>query len=228
MPTKAPLATPRAASAAAPVVSTTPAAMPTVALSVRQPWGWAIVATYKPVENRSWKPPATAIGKTIAIHASTSTSDLTEEISTYLANIHPLIHADLWGPVDKDNAIGIFQFGGLIGTAQIAGYEFFNPNDPIESRRRIDDAAKSLGCHLIVPASRWANADMYCWLLRNAVQFRETIPCAGKLNLWSLSPALQARIAIELRNPLPAGQEPKTGKPLSAGVNPADRAPFLR
>ena len=28
--------------------------LPPLALSVRQPWAWAIVAGYKPIENRSW------------------------------------------------------------------------------------------------------------------------------------------------------------------------------
>ena len=191
--------------------------VPTHALSIRQPWAWAVVAAYKPVENRSWRPAAFHVGKTIAIHASVSTSDMVQEIDDFLCHMHPAIKAEMWGPISKDSAIGMIQFGCLIGTVQIAGCERFDESDPAGSRRRIDAAAKALGCHLVVPASRWANPGLECWLVRQAVQFRETIPCPGKLNLWVLTAEMRARIAVELRNPLPSppnGQEAREGKPL--------------
>ena len=40
-----------------------------LALSVRQPWAWLIVNSWKPIENRDWKWPATVRGR-ILIHAS--------------------------------------------------------------------------------------------------------------------------------------------------------------
>lgn len=46
--------------------------LPRLALSVRQPWAHAIVAGWKPVENRSWRAPNPALkfrGK-FAVHAS--------------------------------------------------------------------------------------------------------------------------------------------------------------
>lgn len=39
------------------------------ALTIWQPWAWAIAARLKPVENRTWAPPSWMIGKYIAIHA---------------------------------------------------------------------------------------------------------------------------------------------------------------
>jgi hypothetical protein len=41
------------------------------ALTVRQPWAWAIAAGLKALENRSWRPPAELLGQRIAIHAGT-------------------------------------------------------------------------------------------------------------------------------------------------------------
>lgn len=39
------------------------------ALTVRQPWAWAIVHAGKDVENRTWRPPPAIIGQRIIIHA---------------------------------------------------------------------------------------------------------------------------------------------------------------
>lgn len=40
------------------------------ALTVRQPFAWAIAHGHKPVENRTWAPPLGAVGERIAIHAA--------------------------------------------------------------------------------------------------------------------------------------------------------------
>lgn len=46
------------------------AAVPSMrALTIHQPWAWAIVAGHKPVENRSWAPPEAAVGEVLVIHA---------------------------------------------------------------------------------------------------------------------------------------------------------------
>jgi len=39
------------------------------ALTIRQPWAWAILHLGKNIENRTWKPPESLIGQRIAIHA---------------------------------------------------------------------------------------------------------------------------------------------------------------
>lgn len=40
------------------------------ALTVRQPWAWAIMHAQKDFENRTWKLPEKYVGETIAIHAA--------------------------------------------------------------------------------------------------------------------------------------------------------------
>jgi hypothetical protein len=40
------------------------------ALSIQQPWLWAITDIDKRIENRTWKPPQWIIGERIALHAS--------------------------------------------------------------------------------------------------------------------------------------------------------------
>lgn len=41
-----------------------------LALSIRQPWAWAIFFASKDVENRIWRPPVGMRGRRILIHAS--------------------------------------------------------------------------------------------------------------------------------------------------------------
>lgn len=45
---------------------------PTIALSIRQPWAWAIIHAGKDIENRDWKPSNPGIRKRglIAVHAA--------------------------------------------------------------------------------------------------------------------------------------------------------------
>jgi len=45
------------------------------ALTLRQPWAWAIVHGQKRIENRPWKPWRDIIGQRIAIHAGLITSE---------------------------------------------------------------------------------------------------------------------------------------------------------
>lgn len=39
------------------------------ALTLHRPWAWLIAAGHKPLENRSWAPPASMVGQRMAIHA---------------------------------------------------------------------------------------------------------------------------------------------------------------
>jgi len=40
-----------------------------IALTLWRPWAWSVAAGLKRIENRGWKPPASLIGKRLAIHA---------------------------------------------------------------------------------------------------------------------------------------------------------------
>lgn len=40
------------------------------AITIKQPWLWAILRVGKKIENRTWKPPDSVIGQRIALHAS--------------------------------------------------------------------------------------------------------------------------------------------------------------
>lgn len=75
------------------------------ALTLHRPWGWAIAAGRKPIENRTWYPPKAMIGKRIAIHAGKKL----DEHGTWFIET-------LTGPIPH-----LAFAEGIIGTAVIGG-----------------------------------------------------------------------------------------------------------
>lgn len=85
--------------------------VPKLALSVRQPWAWAILAGHKPIENRNWKAGNTGLlfrGR-VAIHAS---SGMTRQEYDAAANFMAALGVTCPQPSD-------LQFGAVIGEAEI-------------------------------------------------------------------------------------------------------------
>lgn len=80
--------------------------LPTLALSVRQPWAWLIVKGFKDVENRSWR---TRFAGRIYIHAS---STMTEE--DYIGCESSISQTDIHLP--KPNQL---PRGGIVGSVDL-------------------------------------------------------------------------------------------------------------
>lgn len=51
------------------ILRVVPAGLPTIALSIRQPWAWFILHAGKDIENRTWPLPARFDGQPVLIHA---------------------------------------------------------------------------------------------------------------------------------------------------------------
>lgn len=79
------------------------------ALSVLQPWAWAIVSGPKDVENRVWRPPAEMIGQRIAIHASKKKPD--QEFTVHVAYCHGI----------ELPPTSYLALGAIVGTAILSG-----------------------------------------------------------------------------------------------------------
>lgn len=77
-----------------------------LALTLHQPWAWAIAHAGKPIENRTWKPPRGVIGSFIAIHAG-KTIDR-EAIEDLQFDGHPV-------PL-------LFDVGAIVAVARVAGW----------------------------------------------------------------------------------------------------------
>ncbi|MEK9722099.1 MAG: ASCH domain-containing protein [Rhodospirillaceae bacterium] len=79
------------------------------ALSIKQPWAWAIVHGYKPVENRSW---ATAYRGPLLIHTGQ------EPIAEHWRVVRMLMERDGRDPSDLPDTLPL---GGIVGEAVLTG-----------------------------------------------------------------------------------------------------------
>jgi hypothetical protein len=141
------------------------------AITVQQPWAWAIIHGGKDIENRSrigtWRP---ARGQRVAIHASQRWSDT----GAHSGLIWEALAEIGWtaGPrALKDDPRGLLTFGAIIGTATVAG---------VHSAR---------SC-----CRPWGEAGVTHLVLADPVPV-EPIPCRGALGLWTVPDDIAARLA---------------------------------
>ena len=112
------------------------------ALSVKQPWAWAIVAGYKDVDNRSRR---TNFRGGLLVHAG--------------AELDPLGFQFLW-------EMGLYKAlpedlprGGLVGIVEV-----------VDCTKKYD--------------SEWAFPGQWHWVLDRPQEFRNPLPCPGRLGMF--------------------------------------------
>lgn len=139
------------------------------ALTVRQPWAWAIVHGGKNVENRDWKPRVAPEGR-IAIHAAAR--DAGDYAWPFVAErTEPFaLTADL-------------VRGAIVGTAELA--------DIHQGSSSARGWCKRPECAI------WGMAAAYHWVLTDARPLVEPIPCRGSLGLWALPASLEDRVRAD-------------------------------
>lgn len=93
------------------------------ALSIRQPWAWAILHAGKDIENRDWQPtnPGLRFRGPVALHASAGLTN-TEYWEAVDAIEGINIAAVVPPPVDLDR-------GGIVGTARIVDIVSFHQSE---------------------------------------------------------------------------------------------------
>lgn len=137
------------------------------ALTVRQPWAWAIMHAGKDIENRSWLPaPAGILGERIAVHAS-----LGHDAASYEA------YADLTG----HHAPRDLPRGVVLGSVMLAGWVASDGSASDPSLQRFLQ-------------SRWLQGP-YGWVLQAPRPANELVACRGALGLWRLPADLLAQVA---------------------------------
>lgn len=132
---------------------------PARAITVRQPWAWAIIYAGKDVENRGRREPwHTAIGETLAIHAA---KGYTEDDEDCLPEVGMLA-----GPFSWDEKEYLDVRGAILGTVTLTGLHH------------------SSECRL--SCSRWAQPDHWHLILKDARAWSRPVPARGALGLWTL------------------------------------------
>ena len=90
-------------------------ALPTIALSIRQPWAWAILHRGKPVENRSW---ATSFRGPFCLHAAKGmTRDEQLEFHDFILRLG----------MEPPN-FATLPRGGIVGTAELVSVVTESPS----------------------------------------------------------------------------------------------------
>lgn len=171
------------------------------ALSVLQPWAWAIAKGYKPVENREWVPPKGVVGTRIAIHASKKKvsaedradfEDLVDEFS--IGYRSGLCYPD-WERL---------PYGAVVAVATVKGY--------------VNAAgAKTLPRD----AYRWFNGP-YGWLLADVVELPEPVPAKGMLGLWPMPVDVETAVLHQV------GRALAPTLPPPASLTPEEHAEAMR
>jgi hypothetical protein len=133
------------------------------ALTVKQPWAWAIIHGDKDVENRSR--PTKHRGQ-LYIHAGLGWAAEGDEALAELGD--PEI------PLGYDYAGALAARGMVIGTVDVIGCH------PAE------ECADGIGRH----CSEWAMPGHFHWILANARPLACPFPETGRLGLWTLGGAV--------------------------------------
>lgn len=142
------------------------------ALTIKQPWGWAITNGTKRVENRTWKPPFHIIGQRIAIHASAR-----------IEKAELLAYTELGAWLEP--TVNTLPVGCIVGTAIVVGYVVVNDMGGV--------VVQSKGAQGYSPYSDPWFFGPVGWLLDD-VRKVAPVTCKGALGLWDVSVELAERM----------------------------------
>jgi len=129
------------------------------ALTIHQPWAWAILEGIKTVENRSWR---THYRGELWIHASVSKRKLK---NVRCSEYELTLMMERWKPQD-------FHFGAIIGRVQLVDCV------PIKQLKTFNE---DLG--QVVFLRPFAEGP-WCWLLEKPEKIMP-FQCSGNLSLWT-------------------------------------------
>lgn len=130
------------------------------AITIRQPWAWAILHAGKTIENRDWR---TRVRGRVAIHAAKGcTSSEYWDAHIFMRRI--LGYAGLVELKFPGLNTGTLPLGAIVGTVEI-----------------VDCVSQS--------DSPWFVGD-YGFVLRDPIALPEPIPCRGMLNFWEVPAAI--------------------------------------
>lgn len=187
------------------------------ALTLWRPWDECIVMGPKDIENRTWKPPQSIIGKFIAIHAGqkydkNAAVEMVEQKLWSPPSPATCPHSVIKGVVRVKDYIqeNHPRLGGMTWTgdeAEVMCGEG-HPQDPFDVSRcgasasRSDAQSQKPSWRSIVhDDSPWFSGP-YGWLLVDVVAFPEPVPAKGAMGLWRVWGELRDRVNEQWRQGL--------------------------
>lgn len=168
------------------------------ALSLRQPWLWAVTDLGKPIENRKWN---TAYRGPFWLHASKGCTE-----TEYLDAVHWMKDRSLVGETKRVPWWKELTRGGLCGSAVIVDViEPLHrwPGQGESGRADIGDVILGMskrGVTVTRDDLRWWMPEQYGFVLRSVTTF-PVIPYSGSLNFFRIDVAVEivannARLAV--------------------------------
>jgi len=144
------------------------------ALSLRQPWLWAVLELGKTIENRRWN---SHYRGPILLHASMgSTLDECLEALAWMQSRHLIESRDPRWPGLKN-----VERGGICGYAELVDVVAPGPTTATVPREMIDEL------------SRWHMPQQYGFVLRK-VRRIPFAPCRGALGLFEVAPDVERAV----------------------------------
>lgn len=153
------------------------------ALSLSQPWCWAVLHAGKHIENRSWQPPISMIGQQIVIHAAKSWDNERKY------RIHYATGPERWRSGEALTPTGyLIELGCIHAPCRKDLY----PAGAIVGLATIDRIVTKPDT-LPEDQKRWFFGE-FGWVLKNVIALPAPIPCGGKQGLWTVHSELLGQI----------------------------------
>jgi ASCH domain len=157
------------------------------ALTIKQPWAWAIAEGFKPVENRTWR--TTYRGGPLLIHAG----------KTF----------DQYASIVWHSREAARRLDGLGGRNNFWDANAYIPSKVVSAPHgtlalgAVIAIAEITGCHLANEAGTccgpWAEPNACHWQLSHVHALPTPVPCNGRLGLWNPSDDLVKAVITQVK-----------------------------
>lgn len=131
------------------------------AITLRHPWPFAICYMGKRIENRTWKPPKSLIGKTIAIHGGKVLTSFRETNELIRVTRELVERFGLPSGFVELKSDDVLKCHGIVATATLSGF-VSESDDP------------------------WFDGTGYGWQLADVRVFERPIACKGAQGFWEV------------------------------------------
>lgn len=140
------------------------------ALTLWRPWPWAVFHGSKDIENRGWVPPASLLGRYMAIHAGKKFDRGAVGFVTRTAGIE-------CPASEGDHPLGIIGIVRVVGWVRAAGASSMWRGARAAGHRHVEHSQRS----------PWLAAGGVGWVLEDPIALDEPIQCLGRQGLWQVN-----------------------------------------
>ena len=169
------------------------------ALTVHQPWAWAICNAERRLDNRDWRPPPYIANRTIAIHAGKKWGRNEKiEASALACQLHPRLEVPLGGES--------YQFGAVVALARVVGFvdrDLRPERGPYSFDMQSSRGYVCVGGRItpeqveLVVTNEWFKGPC-AWLLSDVRVLPEPVPARGYQKLWRLPGPAALNVASQV------------------------------